>query len=264
MENVCKKKYKPFSKNWILASSYAEFRRNNLFRQTNADLYHYAGNNPVRYIDPAGLYDQDHENKVYSFDIRDKNDFDAVASLMMDKQREGYVARGRDNDTGNYIEFNSYSGMLDFSEATKDPPSLNEVIDCANFIASGMSNILTALSVANEVYKSEIGNRVISFDGFLTKTGYFSFAGAAAFDAYGIYKEPNIVKRIDKVTNIGISAIGAFGGTPGLYVSIGLTSIKKCIEGFVFASEQLGKYKIYKERQFINSISQFYFGRNIK
>lgn len=80
----------------------------------------------------------------------------------------------------------------------------------------------------------------------------------------GLFKEPNIVNRIDRITNIGISAVGTFGRTHGLYVYIGLCTIKKCIEGYAFASEQLGKYKIYEERKLVNSISQFYFGRNIK
>jgi hypothetical protein len=264
MENSCLKKYKPSSKKWILASRCAGLRRNSALIPANAGLFHYAGNNPVRYIDPTGMYEQDHEDKVYSFDIRNKSDFDDVASIMMDKQREGYVARGFDSNTGNYIEFNSYSGMLKFSEATRDPFSLNEVIDCANFIASGLSNILTVGSVANEVYKSEIVNGAISFDGFLTKPGYFSFFASTATGLADFFENPSVLKGIDIGTDIGISAIGTFGGTRGLYVSVGLIGIKKCIKGYAFASEQLGKFKIYEERKLVNSISQFYFGRNIK
>jgi len=56
MENSCKENLKQSSKKWVIASCYPKFRRNSCLRSTNAGLFHYAGNCPVRYIDPDGRF----------------------------------------------------------------------------------------------------------------------------------------------------------------------------------------------------------------
>ena len=83
MENSCRKKYKPSPKKWILASSYPEFRRNSALIPANAGLFHYAGNNPVRYIDPDGRTEEDE----IIFSCKDANivegDFDLIQDFLL-------------------------------------------------------------------------------------------------------------------------------------------------------------------------------------
>ena len=90
MENSCRKKYKLSSKKWILASRRTGFRRNSALIPANAGLFHYAGNNPVRYIDPDGRLQRNAQNQLQAkqfAQIKTKSTIYDVFLLKTDKKR---------------------------------------------------------------------------------------------------------------------------------------------------------------------------------
>ena len=82
MENSCRKKYRMYSKNWVLASRRTGFRRNSALIPANAGLFHYAGNCPVRYIDPDGKKIKIEHNGDFGFYM------DVLESMQYLKQSE--------------------------------------------------------------------------------------------------------------------------------------------------------------------------------
>ena len=106
METSCRKKYKPSPKKWILASSYPEFRRNSALIPANAGLFHYAGNNPVRYIDPDG------KTQVYFLYTYNSNDSEDQQMLQDEWSSI--------NDDIKFLRENGISVEVDLAATKKD------------------------------------------------------------------------------------------------------------------------------------------------
>ena len=64
--------------NWITLLNSANLIKKNAVNQVNFHLYHYAGNNPVRYMDPTGLFSIDEENHTITCDYNDEKDVKAA------------------------------------------------------------------------------------------------------------------------------------------------------------------------------------------
>ena len=114
MENSCREKYKPSPKKWILASSYPEFRRNSALIPANAGLFHYAGNNPIRYIDPDGNFEVDSHNPMRIFANLDDDDDLMKASVYLKAPNCGYTVTAYGEKSGITKNFNSCSEIFDY------------------------------------------------------------------------------------------------------------------------------------------------------
>ena len=86
MENSCKENLKQSSKKWVIASVYPKFRRNSCLRSTNADLYHYAGNCPVRYIDPDGRNTRDD----YAYQLRTRGETEKAVKMELQAENANH------------------------------------------------------------------------------------------------------------------------------------------------------------------------------
>ena len=152
MENSCRKKHKPSSKKWIPASRRVGFRRNSALIPANAGLFHYAGNCPVRYIDPDGRAAWESYNEWSSEYI---DDYSKYINAKIDE----YIEKGKKFT----CEDLSLSLLIDFASENNLPVTIKNESGTYSSCSDDFSNITdfknTVLSTtaAADLEKNTIG-----------------------------------------------------------------------------------------------------------
>ncbi len=137
------------------------YRRNTCLRLTNAGLFHYAGNNPVRYIDPDG------NSSCSSFELNKKQQDLFLSKISKIEKAFGWVST--------FSSVGSFAGNIPNPVAVISGNSLSLISSAVSMDASDMGNIAdlynkTGFEAAKEYARNTSGD----FDTDCTMTLVFA------------------------------------------------------------------------------------------
>jgi RHS repeat-associated protein len=188
-----------------------------IYNLVNAQLYHYAGNNPVKYTDPDGRTSLDIDNQVIVADITDDADMRKALDQLYVLGDIGYTVNAVDRD-GNGFKFDNYADMLDYVTSGVD------YMDGLRFLAGIASNASLGIYAFGKTKSVRTLGNNASFG--------FTFA-AVVLDGIVFTENPNL----DTFTNVGITALG-FIPALGPLVSAEASLVK---QGIVASAEGTAK-----------------------
>ena len=210
-----------------------------VFNAVNLNLYHYAGNNPVKYVDPTGMFEIDVECKTITANMDDKKDIAAARKEFgKNNDLEKFIVK---NDKQSVI-FNNWNAVDDFIN--------NDGFKIFEEIYSKLSDGVGLATVANS--SKALGKLGSGFT--------FASVGLDGVHTYLNIKNGNKLGAISSGADVIIDMVG-FAGPPGTLASIGLKYTK---QGVIFSAKQAALANEYLEASFLNMISNYLFGVNIK
>ena len=219
-----------------------------IFNVVNFQLYHYAGNNPVKYVDPTGAYDYIEDTKTINCDASDSKDIDSAykAFALLSQLGECNGCTAIDPKTGSTITFDNPQAMGQFIENTRD--------DSGNI---NFEQIFSKVSDAVGIGFAATGSNILKN----LSTGFTLVAvGNDSAKLWNNIQHDDIYSSVNNGIDIIIDSIGFFG-TTGTVVSIGLKYTKTGIEA---GASGLAQFNVVAERYILNRWSQAMFGIDIK
>ena len=132
------KNCRDFSRNWLSAVKFAETRRIRLAAPTNCDLYHYAGNNPVKYTDPTGMMDEKLETPSKIND---------TVSAIVSTGETVFKEAGKPQFTGTTSQAFNDLGIVEGVQYCTPKKIIDPKIDSAASAAKGLGKLGRALTV---------------------------------------------------------------------------------------------------------------------
>jgi hypothetical protein len=216
-----------------------------VYNTVNLHLCHYAGNNPVKYVDPDWRVDFDVEGRTLNCNLNDASDMRAAADIFFGYSSDYERVVAKDGN-GNQIQFNNPNTMYSFLKDNSgeiDLSSLESVVSIGG----------TAISLAYLAQNAGNGASIAKGLGNIA-TGLNAVAFAIDFSQFT--QNPNL----DTASDLVFTAIG-FAGPKGTALSLGLTYSKA---GLLEGAKALTNFSLNYEKYYINRWSQLLFGVNIK